>query len=385
MKRAGLWFLVVCFYIIISLPSAAQIISVKPAQMVSPTVGTKLSIDIVITDAFDILAFELDLAYDPTALRFVRATESDFLKTGCQAFMIPPIVYKLNPKDGGAGTVKISAACLGGISTSGDGVLTSVEFEVVAVKSSALEFKGVRFSNSEPQIIFPRTIKGATITAKKLEPAIREHQEESPILALEAKFPKDNIFSKCYIDIWRGEFVIETEQYLEYQIAMFSGNPSYNAGIDLHTTDEILLSAMNAEDEAGLNASPKTDLSVPIQLGAQNIKHAARDRWYHRKISLNALIGKTVNSIMLATISEIHKAGIFRMYVDNIRITDGTNRVLDVYIDNDTILDGKEEATEGQFVKSEGVMDCKVTGVTSVSVNPLGNLSITWGKIKGSR
>jgi hypothetical protein len=209
------------------------------------------------------------------------------------------------------------------------------------------------------------------------------------MLAFEGKFPEENISTKCYIGIWTGEVQIEAGQYLEYQIAMFSGNPSFNAGIDLQTTDGALLSATDAKDEAGLSASPKTDLSVAIKEGEQDIEHAARDRWYHRKISLAALVGttdplgKTLDGIMLATESETNRVGKMRIYVDNIQITDGENRVLDVYIDHDTILDGKQEVTEGEC---EGIEDAKVlVGVTSVGVQPAGKLPLTWGKIKAAR
>jgi chitodextrinase len=215
------------------------------------------------------------------------------------------------------------------------------------------------------------------------EPAIREHEEGSPMLAFEGQFPKENIPAKGYINIWTGEFKIETGQYLEYQIAMYSGNPSFNAGIDLHTTDGNFLSATDATDEpAGLSASPNTDLSVPIKEGEQDIEHAARDRWYHRKISLDALADKTLDRIMLATESEMNRVGKMRIYVDNIQITDGENRLLDVYIDDETILDGKQEVTEGEY---EGIEDAKVlVGTTSVGVQPAGKLPLTWGKIKAA-
>jgi PKD repeat protein len=234
--------------------------------------------------------------------------------------------------------------------------------------------------------------KGATgtatvkVTVKKLEPAIREHIEGSPMLVFEGKFPKENISANCYIDIWTGEFKIEAGQYLEYQVVVFSGNPSFSAGIDFHTTDGTLLSATDAKDEAGLSASPKTDLSVPIKEGEQDIKHAARDRWYHRKITLDALAGKTLDGIMLATESETNKVGKIRMYVDNVQITDGESRLLDVYIDNNAILDGKQEATGGKFGECKGIEDVKVlVGIISIGVQPVGKLPLTWGKIKAAQ
>ena len=221
------------------------------------------------------------------------------------------------------------------------------------------------------------------VTVSLPEVVITEHEDGSPMLVFEGNFTEENIAARCNIDIWTGEFVIEAGQYLEYQIVMYSYNPSFNAGIDLHTTADILLSATDATDVAGLSASPNTDLSASIKVDEQDVKHAARDQWYHRKISLDALAGETVNKIMLGTESETNGVGLMRIYVDNIQITDGEYRLLDVYIDNDTILDGKQEATEGEC---EGMENAKVlSGVTAIGVHPAGKLPFVWGRIKAAR
>jgi hypothetical protein len=291
---------------------------------------------------------------------------------------------------GEAGKVIIGAFSADGLGkTIAAGAMFNVKFEVNADAKggsvSDLTFEEVILSDENGDEIAVKVESGKFTVEKKLESAIREHTEGSPMLAFEGKFPKENISAKCYIDIWTSEFKIEAGQYLEYQTAMFSGNPSFNAGIDLHTTDGTLLSATDAKDEAGLSASPKTDLSVSIKEGEQDIKYAARDRWYHRKISLSALAGKTLDGIMLATESETNRVGKIRIYVDNIQITDGESRLLDVYIDNNTILDGKQEATEGKFVERKGIEDAKVlVGIISIGVQPAGKLPLTWGKIKAA-
>ncbi|MBM3237143.1 hypothetical protein FJZ31_12700 [Candidatus Poribacteria bacterium] len=292
----------------------------------------------------------------------------------------------------GAGKVIIGAFSDDGLGkTIAAGAMFNVKFEVntdaKSGSASDLIFEEVLLSDENGAEVVVKQENGKfTVKGGKLEPAIREHTEGSPMLVFEGIFPKENISAKCYIDIWTGEFKIEAGQYLEYQVVVFSGNPSFSAGIEFHTTDGTLLSATDARDEAGLSASPKTDLSVSIKEGEQDIKHAARDRWYHRKISLDALADKTLDGIMLATESETNKVGKMRMYVDNVQITDGESRLLDVYIDHNTTLDGKQEATEGKVVECKGIENAKVlVGIISIGVQPAGKLPLTWGKIKAAQ
>ena len=303
------------------------------------------------------------------------------------------VAPNLNEAEAGKVTISANSTDLAEGTTIAAGTIYNVVFAVnadakVGDQSNLTLEEVLLFDNSGLEEIPVEVTNGEfTVTGgEELEPAIREHTEGSPMLALEGNLLKENISAKCYIDIWTGEFEIKAGQYLEYQITMYSSNPSFNAGIDLHTTDDTLLSTTDAKDEAGLSASPKTNLSVSIKEGEQDIKHAARDRWYHRKSSLDVLADKTLDGIMLATESETNRVGKMRIYVDNIQITDGKSRLLDVYIDNDTILDGKQEATEGKFVEREGIEDAKVlVGITSVGVQPTGKLPLTWGKIKAAR
>jgi len=226
-----------------------------------------------------------------------------------------------------------------------------------------------------------------TITVEDVEellPAIREHAEDSQMLAFEVDFPDENA-AKCYVDVWQDEFIIEAGQYLEYQIALFPELPAYCAGIDLHTNDGTFLSATDAQDQFGLGAGPQTDLSVSIKDEDTETEYTALGKWYHRQISLDALAGKTLDGVIFATVCEEHKVGKFRAYVDNIQITNGTGedagRVLDIYIDGN----GKT-ATESQFANNENVNNSTVTfGEVTIGVHPAGKLPITWGRIKKLR
>jgi hypothetical protein len=366
---------IVCLITFIGLSYAQTISLPKIEGEAGSAAEAAINVD---SDVKSVGSIDIALTYDA---KLLTATEVVSIVTGFT------VLSNLNE----AGKVIIGAFSADGLGkTVAAGAMFNVKFKVNADAKggsvSDLTFGEVLLSDENGDEITVKVENGKfTVKGEKLEPAIREHTEGSPMLAFEGKFPKENISAKCYIDVWTGEFKIEAGQYLEYQIAVFSGNPSFSAGIELHTTDGTLLSATDAKDEAGLSASPKTDLNVSIKEGEQDIKYAARDRWYHRKITLDALAGKTLDGIMLATESEINKVGKIRIYVDNIQITDGESRLLDVYIDNNTILDGKQEATEGKFVECKGIEDAKVlVGIISIGVQPAGKLPLTWGKIKAA-
>ena len=204
-------------------------------------------------------------------------------------------------------------------------------------------------------------------------PVVREHDPGSLILALEATYDEANIHGYAYIDIWAGEMLIEAGMFLEFQVAMFSGNPTFKGTVDLHATDDGNLRDSGATDQNGVSAHPSADLSG-----------FARDKWHHRKISLDALAGKTLDGAMIATESNEHLAGIFRVYVDNIQITDGEYVLMTIYADDETVpITGETTATGTTFAGVQGMSEfsASVVGVTPVA--PSGKLISSWGRIKG--
>ena len=214
-----------------------------------------------------------------------------------------------------------------------------------------------------------------TLTVTVLEvlpPAIREHSPGSPMLVLQATYNEANVHGHTYIDIWSGSVPIEAGQFLEFQVAMFSGNPVFRGTVGLHTSDDSNLRDSGAKDQNDIRAHPSADLS-----------DYARDQWYHRKISLDALAGKTLDGVMIGTDSDEHIAGMFRVYVDNIQITDGEHILTAIYIDEDAIpITGTSTATETTFAGTEGMSDYSVTIVTATPVTPRGKLISSWGSIK---
>ncbi|MFC1717905.1 cohesin domain-containing protein, partial [Candidatus Poribacteria bacterium] len=206
-------------------------------------------------------------------------------------------------------------------------------------------------------------------------PVVREHESGSLILALESAFDEANVHGHTYIDIWAGEMVIEAGMFLEFQVAMFSGNPTFSGSVDLHTSDGGNLRDSGTADQNSVNSHPGSDLSA-----------FARDQWYHRKISLDALVGKTVDGAMIAVDSNEHLAGVFRVYADNIQITDGEYVLMSIYADEDTVpITGNNTATGTTFAGVQGMSGFSASVVGVTPVEPTGKLISSWGSIKSMR
>jgi hypothetical protein len=149
----------------------------------------------------------------------------------------------------------------------------------------------------------------------------------------------------------------------------------FRGSVDLHASDGFTLRDSGAKDQNDISAHPAADLS-----------EYARDRWYHRKISLDPLAGKTIDGIMIATDSDEHAAGIFRAYVDNIQITDGEYTTVFIWGDaasEGTVpITGSDTATGTAFAGTDGMSEYSVSIVGMTSVSPMGKLISTWGGIK---
>jgi len=272
-----------------------------------------------------------------------------------------------------AGTINISMASAQGI-VEGSGAIVNITFKCLAVGESELTFETATAFDEASDDIVVNAVGGKLAVAEKQcdTPAIREHESGSNILALQTTYDEANVHGHAYIDIWEGEFVVEAGQYLEYQIAMFSGNPTFKGAVDVVTEDGTTLRDSGTSDQNGINAHPSADLSGH-----------ARDNWYHRMISLDALVGKKIVGAMLATDSNEHLAGLFRVYVDNIQITDGDCALLAMYTDEEVVpMTGEATANGTSFAGTAGTSDFSASVVGVTPVTPAGKLTTTWGSLK---
>ena len=102
--------------------------SVTPMSVRSPAVGQQLTVNVDIAFGENVAGYQVSLAFDATAIRYVSRSNGDYLPPG--AFVVPTgnVVDR----------VLLSAQALAGTSD-GDGTLATVTFEVVAVKRSFLQ------------------------------------------------------------------------------------------------------------------------------------------------------------------------------------------------------------------------------------------------------
>jgi len=104
------------------------------APVGSPNAGDTFDVNVNVTGASDLYAYQLDLTFDPTLLSAVSVSEGPFLPGGGTTFFIPGTI------DNVGGSVAATAdALIGPIpGVSGDGTLLTFEFTALAPGTSAL-------------------------------------------------------------------------------------------------------------------------------------------------------------------------------------------------------------------------------------------------------
>ena len=128
------------------------VVSISPSPVISPTIGEQLTLNLNIAAGEAVAGYQITVQFDPTALRYVESSNSDYLPTG--AFFIPPVVN--------GNRVKLASTALTGVSN-GDGTLATLTFEVVAAKASTLTLSDVLLSDSEGDTVSPQ-VEGGQVT-----------------------------------------------------------------------------------------------------------------------------------------------------------------------------------------------------------------------------
>ncbi|MDA1190960.1 MAG: cohesin domain-containing protein [Candidatus Poribacteria bacterium] len=97
----------------------------------------------------DLYAWQATLAYDPTVLEFVGASEGDFLKPpGVSTIWQQPIVAN--------DTITLVQSRITPGEASGDGILATLEFKVKETGSSRIDIRDLRLSDESAMSIFSR-------------------------------------------------------------------------------------------------------------------------------------------------------------------------------------------------------------------------------------
>jgi general secretion pathway protein D len=126
--------------------------------------GSAFAVDVNVTGAADLFAFQLDLAFDPSVLSASGITEGTFLNGGdpSTTFFIPGTI------DNVAGTISLNAdSLLSAVSgVNGDGTLLEFDFTALAPGSSALTIQNEILQDSSLAIVNDTVSNGSvTVTA----------------------------------------------------------------------------------------------------------------------------------------------------------------------------------------------------------------------------
>lgn len=352
--------------IVPSLAFAEAVVSIDPAVVKSPQAGEKLVLDVNISNAENVSAYQLNLKFDALALSYVGVEFSDYLPGNQDVGNIANIeIFLIEPNgvetDVATGTAILAppaaAASLVGVGGNG-GTLLSITFEVLEYKASTIELIDVELSNPDGMRL------DLTTAAGKIEAppfTITEHIPGDKFLLLQGDIFEPNAFVECFIPIWEGEITVEGDSFLEYQAA-FPIESVYNiGGVFAHTA------------EGGRIGDLVTTLDTD---------------WMHYKVALDSLAGQTIVAVSLGTEKPANRAtsfGKFGMMVDNIQITDGTHILEPIWVDKDSI--NGQRRVDVPLGDVSGIENCEVFAVTTegVSVESKGKRPTTWGRVKTGR
>ena len=140
------------------IPISAATLKFLPALVQSPAVEEQLTLSINIADGENVAAYQATVQFDGTALRYVSSAIGDYLPAG--AFPLPA--------EASGNTVTLAAVSRTGESD-GDGTLSTITFEVIAVKESTLTLSGVLLSDSSETASRPQVEAGLIVEPPKLK------------------------------------------------------------------------------------------------------------------------------------------------------------------------------------------------------------------------
>ena len=107
---------VLCFGIT-ALSYGQAVVSINPAEVVSPAVGQQMTVTIKIANGTRVAGYDLTIGYDTSALQYVEITNSTYLPTG--AFVAPAQVS--------SGRILFAATSLSGAAAAKSGHLGNTQ------------------------------------------------------------------------------------------------------------------------------------------------------------------------------------------------------------------------------------------------------------------
>ena len=140
------------------IPISAATLKFLPSPAPSPAIGEQLTLSLNIADGENVAGYQATVQFDGTALRYVSSAIGDYLPAG--AFPLPA--------EASGNTVTLAAVSLTGESA-GDGTLSTITFEAIAVKESTLTLSGVLLSDSAETASRPQVEAGLIVEPPKLK------------------------------------------------------------------------------------------------------------------------------------------------------------------------------------------------------------------------
>ena len=140
------------------IPISAATLKFLPSPVQSPAVGEQLTLSINIADGENVAAYQATVQFDDSALRYISSANGDYLPDGAFAL----------PAEASGNTVTLAAVSLTGESA-GDGTLSTITFEVIAVKESTLTLSGVLLSDSAETASRPQVEAGLIVEPPQLK------------------------------------------------------------------------------------------------------------------------------------------------------------------------------------------------------------------------
>ncbi len=218
-------------------------VGITPDIVVSPIIGEQLSINVSIFGGENIAAYEVNVLYDATALRYVSSINGDYLPSG--AFFVPPVVSKYVGHNNN-NAVKLGATSLTGVSN-GDGTLATVTFEVVNVKESVINTFDVILTDSTGAVL-PHWINYQTKVTEPSQLTSPAVVNLTPASVMSSAIGEKMDFK---INITEGQSITDYQMTLQYdrkalQFSLVTWSDYFNgyysqysfdaSGLTLHTT-----------------------------------------------------------------------------------------------------------------------------------------------------
>ncbi|MCK5739902.1 hypothetical protein KAH55_11995, partial [bacterium] len=160
-----------------------------------------------------------------------------------------------------------------------------------------------------------------------------------------------------YWTISKKHYQIQPDDVLEYDIFIDSITPMPQVAVDVHLTSGKSMRQFNCSDQNGILARPDANLE----------KAAAQ--WYHRKIALNLLAGKTADSWEIAFVGSLK--GTYIAAFANIHITRNGQIIAAIYAANEPECSEKHDQHGFDDVFIRGIANAKYRSQKMEFVTPV--------------